>query len=104
MAAAVAFAISAASRAAVAAAMAAGAPGVPAAAMAAAWAIFAAVSSAWSTDSVAEFVAWIAGAEASGMPFHAGRFPIRTVRAGGPPVRSGGVGCTTVSVMRAAGP
>jgi hypothetical protein len=75
---------------------AAGAPGVPAAATVAASATFIAASET-------AFAACIAAATAGFTPRHAGRKPIKTVMAVGPPVSIGGNGWATVSVTRAAG-
>jgi hypothetical protein len=77
------------------AAFAAGAPGVPAAASVAA-------SATWMAASDIALAACIAAATAGFTPRQAGRNPIITVIAVGPPVRTGGNGCATGSVIRAA--
>jgi hypothetical protein len=88
---------SAAAFAASAAAFAAGAAGVPAAAVAAASATCIAVSATC-------LAACRAATAASGMPRQAGKKPIITFVLPGPTVNTGGKGCTTLSVVLAAGP
>ena len=78
------------------AALAAGAPGVPAAAKVAASAVAIAASDI-------AFAACSAAATAGFTPRHAGKNPIITVMAVGPPVKTGGNGCATESVILAAG-
>jgi hypothetical protein len=78
------------------AAFAAGAPGVPAAARVAASAVFIVASET-------AFAACNAAATAGLTPRQAGRNPISTVVAVGPPVNTGGNGCATESVILAAG-
>src|SRR3982751_1406884 len=78
------------------AAFAAGAPGVPAAATVAASAVLIAASDI-------AFAACIAAAAAGLTPRHDAKKPIITVIAVGPPVKTGGRGCETGSVILAAG-
>jgi hypothetical protein len=89
LAAAVAFVVSSAT-------LAAGKPGVPAAARVAA-------SAALIPASLTAFADSIAPAEAKGIPRQAGKFPINTLRLPGPPVKTGGRGWATASVILAAG-
>jgi hypothetical protein len=79
------------------AAFAAGAPGVPAAASVAASAVVINASDA-------AFAACIAAAAAGLTPRQAGKFPIITLTAVGPPVKTGGSGWATGSLSLAAGP
>jgi hypothetical protein len=78
------------------AAFAAGAPGVPIAAAVAAAAVFSAMSDA-------ALAAWSPAAAAVGIARQAGRNPMSVFRLPGPGVSTGGNGCTTGSVIRAAG-
>src|SRR5574339_99458 len=78
------------------AALATGAPGVPAAARVAASAVLMAVSAICFADCNA-------AAEARGIPRQAGNPPIKTLMLPGPPVKTGGIGCATESVILAAG-
>jgi hypothetical protein len=45
----------------------------------------------------------MAAAAAPPIPRQAGKYPMITVMAVGPPVKTGGKGCITLSVIRAAG-
>jgi hypothetical protein len=79
------------------AAYAAGAPGVPAAAEVAASAVFIVASAALFADCNA-------ATASSGIPRQVGSAPQKTLVLPGPPVNTGGSGCITESVNRAANP
>ncbi len=79
------------------AALAAGAPGVPMAARVAA-------SAAFRVASEVALALWMEAAAAPPTPRQAGSLPISTVGLPGPGCRTGGRGCMTGSMIRAAGP